>query len=200
MNPEKEIFMPKQEKAKSSQEKSDLTPYRAQRIFENRVIDTINEELNADQKVTSMNKAVLKWVVDEKTPEGRFSIINHEDQKTPDNKETKRYVEEKDPETGEITKVEKMTGPVNPGEETVLAYDLDNHEVKKIFNQLESAVKETFIRGWQDSYLENKALVEKFKQALKREMRRNEKKELEANITEHEIAQEKIEKMLNALK
>lgn len=197
---EQETDMSQTKEEEQTPEKNDLTPYRAQRIFENKVINTINEELDPEDKITSLNEARLKWLVDEQTPAGRFTIIKRDGQKEPAAAEPKTYVKEKDTETGEEYLVEKMTGPVEPRGQKVTAYDLDINEVKKIFNELDPAVKQLFINGWQESLVENKALAEKWTKALKNEMRRDEQEELEAKITEQELAQEKIEKMLTALR
>ena len=193
-------YNPEEKFSKPKKETDEITPSRAHHIFENAVIKAINDQSETEGKqIISSDGAVnLKWFVDEETPNGRFAIIQHNVQRTEEN-QLKEYVLEEDKETGEKYQVEKMSGPVKPQDEIATVYDLDINQVRKIFNKLEPAVKKSFIDGWKESLQENINQVNKLKAKLKQEMRQKEKEELETQITEHELAQEKINKELEAL-
>lgn len=195
-NPTKEYLQPKNKEIK---ELNKITSAAAQRIFENAMINTINEELSTEDRISSSDgTANLRWLVDEASPEGRFAIVQRNLQKK-SMEENKSYVLEKDTETGETYQVEKLSGPFEPQGETSTVYDLNANEVKKIFNKLEPAVRDSFIGGWKDSLLENIKLTEKFRQELRQEKRQEKREELENQIKEHEEAQEEIRKKIKAL-
>jgi hypothetical protein len=193
-------YNPGQEFSKPKTEKDEITPARAGYIFENAVINAINDELEPGGQIISSDGAVnLKWLVDEETPEGRFQIIKRRVQKTPIQETTKEYIWEEDTETGKKYQVEKMSGPFKSQDETAVVYDLDTNKVREIFNKLEPAVKESFINGWKESLKENINQVNKLKAKLEIEKRHKEREELEMQIVEYESAQEKIKKELKAL-
>ena len=201
-NPGQEFKKPKEKKGQPIPEAEDISPYRAHSIFENAMINTINNELESSgqQIISSDGSVSLDWLVDEETPAGRFAIIKREVGKTSTKEnEPKEYVLEKDPKTGEIYKVEKMSGPVEFQKDIATVYDLNTEQVRQVFNKLEPAVKKSFIDGLQESLAANIALVRKYNQELKGEKREEEEKELKTKIEEQELAQEKINKELKAL-
>lgn len=196
-DPTQEFHKPDQE-----EEKDEITPYQAHRIFENAVINNVNEELEAEGKpmILSDVEVSLKWFVDEETPEGYFSLVQHKTEKTPgaENK-IREYIMEKDEKTGETYQVEKISEAYLPQEDTAIFYDLDINKVREIFNKLDPKVKKSFIDGWKESLKENINQVAKLKDKLKVEKRNQDKENMEQEIIEYESAQEKIKKELQVL-
>lgn len=172
---------------------NDLTPMRAQSIFENKVINALNNTLSEKQKVHSDERAKLEWDLDPKTDEVVFSVVK----RVPTNKELPggRDASIKvNPKTGK----KYIDYKLSPNEE-ITTYNLETADVKKSFDTLDQEVKKIFIEGYKETLEENKNLIKKWEQTLKKELRQDEQKQLEEKIAEQEKASETMEKMLAAL-
>lgn len=176
---------------------SELTPYRAQSIFENAVINMANESLPEEDQIHSDEKFSLRWFIDKNFPDGHFGLMRSITSKKNEPK-PEALVTEIDEETGETFIVEKMTGPVEPMEDVTI-YNLNTAAVKETFMALKPEVQEIFLNGWTESLAENKTQLKKLKATLNGDLRRNEKEKINQKIGDFIQGQENIERMLEAL-
>ncbi len=189
--------MPKEAKL-IEQATKDLTPVRAQNIFENKIIDGLNEFLPDDSKISSTKKLKFQWHLDNQTDDIIFSVVQRTLSNERPEGESTTYVILTDPDTGEKYREEKLNQPASQMEK-VTTYILETDDVKKTFNKLDPEVKKTFINGYQESLETGKNLIKKWEQALKKTMREDEQTELNKKIKEEKLGQEETEKMLKAL-
>lgn len=184
-------------------ESEEVSPARAHQLFENALINAVNDELEAnDDKITSSDGPVsLKWLVDEDTPDGRFALIQRLDRVLPikEDESGEMVSEGIDPKTGKEFWVRKMTGPVEPMEDAARVYDLKAKQVRAVFDGMEPSVKKVFINDLKERVDLNKTLIKEYRKQLKLEKRQEVKEALEAKISGEELAQEKLKKELQAL-
>lgn len=184
-------------------ESEEVSPARAHQLFENALINAVNDELEAnDDKIISSDGPVsLKWLVDEDTPDGRFALIQRLDRVLPikEDESGEMVSEGIDPKTGKEFWVRKMTGPVEPMEDAARVYDLKAKQVRAVFDGMEPSVKKVFINDLKERVDLNKTLIKEYRKQLKLEKRQEVKEALEAKISGEELAQEKLKKELQAL-
>lgn len=182
-------------------EENEMTVFRAQHIFENAMVNAINDELGEDRRLTSSDGDIgLKWLVDEETPGGQFALVQKlENKPYSDEDEPGEFVFEIDAKTGEKYPVRKLSGPARPRGEMARFYYLDAGQVKAVFDKLEPEVKKSFLDGLKEQIKENAAYAKKLKNQWKKEADPAKKAELKDQITEEDEARAKIEKELAAL-
>lgn len=170
------------------------------RQAENKIIDYINNK-SGEQIISGDGPVSLKWFVDEQTPNGRFAIVQHGVGHKPGagGEGKKKYVLEKDEETGEMYKVEKMSGPVSPQNEDSVSYELTINQVKDAL-KYNPDVKKKFTEGLNLLLQIHIDQVKELQARLKLEKRPKGTNELNTQIAEHKLDQEKIEKELQAIK
>lgn len=204
-NPEAEIFrMPKHEMKQPSPEADDDIPdmnfSRALGNFENAMIDRVNEglEFSDENKIISSNgRAQLEWLVDEETPEGHFAIIQREGSE--ESEAAGEYVELVDQKTGEKYMEKKLSGKFESPKDKAVTYYLKTEQVREVFNKLKSEIKKSFIDGLKENMEASARLLVALNTKLKNEKRLEQKKELETEIAEQELAQENLNKEFKAL-
>ncbi len=173
--------------------KEELSPYRAQGIFENSIITGLNETLSDEQQIHSDEPSKLDWNVDEETGEINFSIVKRTPTKeAPTGVKGARKIDQK---TGKKY-IDYTLSPM----EQVTTYPLETSDVAKVFKKLERNVKETFIQGFEEVLAVNKSQQEKLTKALKTEVRQDEKEEMEQRLDDYKKDYTRVEKMLRALK
>lgn len=187
----------------SEKKEIEITPAHAYEIFENKVVNNINERLEqAGGEIILPDETVkLDWVVDEEMPRGSFAIIksgiNVERSEQP-----KEYISVTDQITGDVYREEKLPENFKPHEKMHRFYYLDTAVVKGIFNKLDPEVKKSLLDAWKENLIASKGLLLKFREELnnrENSMSVKEKNDLGAKILEEEVAVSKITKLLEAL-
>lgn len=204
-NPEAEKFrMPKHEIKQPTPETEDDIPEmnfsRALGHFENAMISRVNEGLEPsdENKIISSNgTAKLEWLVDGEAPDGHFVIIQRDGSEA--SEAAGEYVELVDKKTGEKYMEKKLSGQFEPPKDKAVTYYLKTEQVREVFDKLKPEVKKSFIDGLKENMAANTRLLAKLQMKLKNEKSPEEKKELETQIAEQELAQENLNKELKAL-
>lgn len=189
------------DKMLETEEGSEITPFRAQHIFENAALNAINDELGEDRRLTSSDGDInLKWLADEAAPAGQFALVQKlENKPYRDEDEPGEFVFETDAKTGEKYPVRKLAGPARPRAEMARFYYLDSKQVRAIFDKLDPEVKKGFLDGLKEQVKENAAYTKKLKNQWKKESDPAKKAELKSQIAEEDEARAKIEKELAVL-
>jgi len=180
-------YQKKVEKLLNEMEEGEYTYVGANRIFENAVINAVNDGLPEENRITSSDGDVnLKWS-EEEGKGGHFALVQRLEKKPYTDKDEpgEMVLEGIDEKTGKEIWTRKLSGQVKPREDMNKFYYLQTEQVKEVFDNLEPTVQKTIIDGLKEQIKENKRYADSLKD--------------EAAKKEEDSAREKLIKNLKAL-
>lgn len=121
----------------------------AHSIFENAIINAVNDGLPEGERITSSDgSVVLKWLEDGSKDGGHFVLAKRQERKPySEADEPGEYITLVDEKTGKEYKEKKLFGQTKLPEDKESIDILQTEQVKEVFNNLEPAVQKSIIDG-----------------------------------------------------